>query len=289
MGWEIRSGRAYYYKPARVGGRPRRIYLGSGSVGKLHAALDRRQRRTKEALWASLRAAKAEAAEADRLWADLWAWARALAAASLASAGWYRHRGQWRRAKGRPRTRQLRAAAFLPAAAGDRQARLKALAARADAGDDRARVRLRGLLGRQDVWHAVGRLTAQALTLWVGRVAHAGGQTLDSVLRGVEEKRGRMSGPDPTPAERAVADVAGVAVLALDHADRQAAAPSLHRQVLALHVRRQKAAAYRLCAVLKTLVRLRAAAQKGGPPTAPSMAEIPGLPPPFEGGRREAG
>lgn len=134
MGWESRHGRrAYYYRTCRIHGKPRRVYLGTGAVGRMHAALDDDERVKKSAAadrrraWAAADAALAAAVR----------FARAVGVARLVAAGWYDHRGEWRPARRRPRTRQDRPVPDVPF--GPLDARLRVLSARASSGDGAAR------------------------------------------------------------------------------------------------------------------------------------------------------
>ena len=44
MGWETRGNRQYYYRKARIGGRVRSEYVGSGDFAQFSAALDDEKR-----------------------------------------------------------------------------------------------------------------------------------------------------------------------------------------------------------------------------------------------------
>src|SRR5256885_524345 len=50
MSWETRpSGKKYYYRSKRVGGLPRRVYVGTGATAELAALLDQRKREAQQA------------------------------------------------------------------------------------------------------------------------------------------------------------------------------------------------------------------------------------------------
>src|SRR5438876_60264 len=67
MGWERRQrGGAYFYQSVRVGGRPRKLYLGAGPEAEAHARREdeRRQRRAAERAALEEERARLAAAEA---------------------------------------------------------------------------------------------------------------------------------------------------------------------------------------------------------------------------------
>ena len=141
MGWEVRHGKqSYYYRPVRIDGKPRRVYLGAGAIGRMHALSDAVEREKAAAAVAR----RLAWAVADRALQAAIRFARAVAAARLSLAGYYCHKGTWRPARYRPRTRQHRLLPAIPFAPLD--ARLRVLAARVQAGDEDARRRLAGEL-----------------------------------------------------------------------------------------------------------------------------------------------
>ena len=141
MGWEVRHGKqSYYYRPVRIDGQPRRVYLGAGAIGRMHALCDAVEKDTAAAAVAR----RLAWAVADRALLAAIRFARTVAAARLSLAGWYCHKGTWRPARYRPRTRQHRLLPDVPFAPLD--ARLRVLAVRVQAGDEDARRRLAGEL-----------------------------------------------------------------------------------------------------------------------------------------------
>src|SRR6516225_5627033 len=102
MGWEQVGGRRYFYLSRRVGGRPRRVYVGpanspaaelaaaaadAGRLGRVAAARERQAERER------LRGAEAPLLE-------LCAVTDVLARAALVVAGYRQHdRGDWRRCR----------------------------------------------------------------------------------------------------------------------------------------------------------------------------------------------
>src|SRR5262245_56314398 len=98
MSWTIRGDRRYYYRSSRVGGRPTRTYLGSGSEAEAEAAeVERRKKERAE----RQRARSAECKAHDEAAAPLWKLCRftdVLMKVSLVLAGYRQHdRGEWRR------------------------------------------------------------------------------------------------------------------------------------------------------------------------------------------------
>jgi hypothetical protein len=103
MGWERRRkgpSSGYYYRSVRVGDQVRKVYLGRGEAAHAAAAeLDGRRQARREAELL-LKAELAEMEMANRLAAEVRAWAGGLATAWLILAGHHKHHGQWRRTHG---------------------------------------------------------------------------------------------------------------------------------------------------------------------------------------------
>jgi hypothetical protein len=239
----------------------------------MHERLDLNVRRARRAERESRRTSQQRLAEQDRVWSEVWAWARAVAAAELLCAGWYRHRGQWRVVMEQPRSRHTDTEPDA-ADANPLRAELAALAKKANAGDPAARAGLRRLLDEHpQVWRTLGDLNQLSMAGWTERIA--GGDVLgkESMTRFVDEWKRELAGPDPTPAERPLADVAAVARLALAHAEFGAAGSNDAVAVAAFKARRLDSALYRLTATLKLLAQVRAARHGGGlTPASPPAA-----------------
>ena len=102
MAWEERSGRRYYYRSRRVGGRVVKEYVGAGPAAELAARAEEATRQ------AERRRREAEKAERRRLEAfdrEIAAACEAIeltARAALIEAGYRQHnRGEWRLRRGR--------------------------------------------------------------------------------------------------------------------------------------------------------------------------------------------
>ncbi|MDB5312326.1 MAG: hypothetical protein JWO38_6528 [Gemmataceae bacterium] len=262
MGWEKRQrGGLYYYRSVRINGQPRRIYLGTGQVGRIHELLDRRERRAREAALTVREQATDQLVEADRLATEVWQWSRTIAAASLVAAGWYNHHGQWRRAAGRPRTRHTKPGPVGPGEpVDDPQAGLEATIRRAHAGDAAALAELRALPDeRHEVWQAVGDMNRRANRCWRALAADRTGVDEEALSRVATCWKDRVLKADPTPAERALADAAEVARLVATHAEVLDADAGLPARAGRAGVKRLAAAMRRLGATLKLLARVQAA------------------------------
>ena len=107
-GWERRGKAFYYYRMTRIGGKPRRVYVGSGRLGRLHELLDRRDERVRLAVRAARDREQKQLAEADHRRVEVLHLARLIFDAQMVATGHYLHGGQWRRVLGRPKTRQYR-------------------------------------------------------------------------------------------------------------------------------------------------------------------------------------
>jgi hypothetical protein len=103
MALEQRNGSLYYYRSERVGGRVRKVYLGSGSLAELWAEAERVERERCEA------DREREHAELERLESlaapvlEIDEAADILTRTHLIAAGCHRHKGEWRRARGEAR------------------------------------------------------------------------------------------------------------------------------------------------------------------------------------------
>ncbi len=85
MAWKTVKGYRYYYRKGQ--------YVAGGLYGELEALLDQERQQEREYQRAALEAL----AEEDRTMAGLLDQAQGLAKAYLIAAGWYQHKGQWRR------------------------------------------------------------------------------------------------------------------------------------------------------------------------------------------------
>jgi hypothetical protein len=94
MGWERKQrGGLYYFKSVRIGGQPRKLYLGKGQTAEKQAQEDNQRRQQRQALLAE----QAQLASADAVLQQARTLGKILVAALLVLAGRYHHHGEWRR------------------------------------------------------------------------------------------------------------------------------------------------------------------------------------------------
>src|SRR5437870_4021189 len=97
MGWEQRAGCRYYYRKKREKGRIRSEYVGTGLLAELCAATDSFERLQQAAKRAAGQAVRRAEAEIDRQLANAESALAAMTKATLYSAGYHKHKGQWRK------------------------------------------------------------------------------------------------------------------------------------------------------------------------------------------------
>lgn len=98
MGWELRRGRAFYYRKVRQGMTVVSIYAGGGTAGEA-AATEDRARRAARAMMIETRRLEREQLVAEDQTIDAWFRdVEVIARAAMFAAGHYRHaRGEWRK------------------------------------------------------------------------------------------------------------------------------------------------------------------------------------------------
>src|SRR3954465_12783999 len=102
MGWDVRNGRRYYYRPRRVGQQVVRQYIGTGPLAEREAALDveRRARRAAEGEARRAQVRLFQEAEAPAL--ELVKVTDLIMRAALVGSGFHQHdRGAWRKRRRR--------------------------------------------------------------------------------------------------------------------------------------------------------------------------------------------
>ena len=220
-GWERRGKAFYYYRMTRIGGKPRRVYVGSGRLGRLHELLDRKDERARLAVRAARDREQKQLAEADHLRVEVLHFARLIFDAQMVATGHYLHGGQWRRVLGRPKTRQYRREEReIEESTGDLPSRLKAITRRANDGDFAALAELRELLNHDSaVWGQMDRLCQSALACWSNLAAERTGTPVETLSQIVSAFRVGLLGDEPIPAERALGEAAIVARMALTYAE----------------------------------------------------------------------
>jgi hypothetical protein len=105
MTWERRKGSGRYYTQSRrVSGRIVREYIGSGPDAELIARIDEQDRAARLAAAAEMAARRASEEALDAELDRLCHFAEMAGRAALLDAGFHRHRGQWRKRRGKPRS-----------------------------------------------------------------------------------------------------------------------------------------------------------------------------------------
>ena len=223
-GWERRGKAFYYYRMTRIGGKPRRVYVGSGRLGRLHELLDRRDERVRLAVRAARDREQKQLAEADHRRVEVLHLARLIFDAQMVATGHYLHGGQWRRVLGRPKSRQYRRETCDAAeSTDDLLSRLKSITRRANDGDIAAMVELRNLLNHDSaIWQQMRELCRSALACWSELAAVRTGTPEETLSQIVCAFRVGLFGVEPFPADRALGEAAIVARMALTYAEETA-------------------------------------------------------------------
>lgn len=279
MGWERRQrGGQYFYRSVRLGGVPRKLYVGRGPAAKMLAKAVAQRRQQAEAERAARRAEQARLAPADAALADLAAWTGLLVRAALVLQGFHEHRGEWRRwrydmsrrPKGSTTARPRKGSAGARAAAdpGQDRAAFSDLVARANAGDRAALDDLRALLDRRpEIAEAAGDLARCAEGVWTDLLVGEDALRRESVQRRLAALGADLAGEHATELEKLLVDEILVCYLAKQYATIAAAQPSAGLGQARLRLRRAESAQRRFFAAVKTLAGLRALMPQGLVPT----------------------
>ena len=97
MAWKNVNGNRYYYRNRREGRRVVSEYVGSGFLAEFEARLDLEENERIKAQRVADLEEMHQAKEADKKVNDFLDQAEFLASAALLAAGYYKHKGQWRR------------------------------------------------------------------------------------------------------------------------------------------------------------------------------------------------
>jgi hypothetical protein len=98
---ERRNGQLYYYRSARDGEKVRKVYVGAGEVARICSETDILRRSSRRA---QREQGRAELGRLEAIFApvlELSEAAEVLAHAHLIAAGYHRHKGEYRRARGK--------------------------------------------------------------------------------------------------------------------------------------------------------------------------------------------
>lgn len=238
MPWEQRGARRYYYLPARVNGKPRRIYLGTGDEGRLHELLTFRARRLRGKRVQAVNDRMAAIAGAGMAVRELVDWVRQFVRGVRLLGGEYQHQGQWRR-RGKPRTPPPDSAA---------EADWQAEVGMTDADDNpyQRLERLNELANRRDrsalselsavleagsaLWVEFAERVRGAVDKWADLMAVGDEGAVAEAIRQTTDWSIALAGETPTPAVRAAADAAGVAYLAVRFSEAEVSATPAGRR-----------------------------------------------------------
>ena len=101
MGWERRQrGGLYFYRSARVNGRPRKLYLGAGPAAQAYARQEVERRARRQSERDALHAEQARTAPADLAFQSARTLIDLLVRARLVLSGFHLHHREWRRRHG---------------------------------------------------------------------------------------------------------------------------------------------------------------------------------------------
>jgi hypothetical protein len=101
MAWERRGSGRYYYHKRRTGRTVRSEYVGSGEVAHAVAALDAAAARRRVSLLEERKREREECAALDARLDAVLDLTQAFVGALLAERGYHKHKGQWRRRRGK--------------------------------------------------------------------------------------------------------------------------------------------------------------------------------------------
>jgi hypothetical protein len=97
MAWERRKGGLFYYRSLRINGRVKKQYVGKGPMAELAARMDAANRAYREGKVAARRQVQETYKAVLALLVDLDEHVKAFMFVELDAAGFYNHRGEWRR------------------------------------------------------------------------------------------------------------------------------------------------------------------------------------------------
>lgn len=98
MPWSIRGEKRYYYRHVRVGGRRRKVYVGTGTTAEMQAQVDGERHRTHDRERRRTEAVKRRLLQIESAIGDFDRLVQRFVEARLLLAGFYRHeRGPWRK------------------------------------------------------------------------------------------------------------------------------------------------------------------------------------------------
>jgi hypothetical protein len=237
--------------------------LGRGPAGRIHEILDRRERKKRDEARRLAAELRARMAGDNRHWRELMAVLRPLIAAEMLLAGWYCHRGQWRKAMAKPRERQKAAPPAAPPAEppfSDLLHELHVLNARVNAGDASALDELRSFLATNpEVYRRAGDLTSVTMIHGLAKLSSGDAAQFEIYLQNLQGWRRELLGERPSAIERGLVDAAVSAKLAMTSAEVDLQAGSPTHTIIALKRRSLEKSQFRLTQTLCKLAELQRA------------------------------
>jgi hypothetical protein len=192
MGWKRIAGREYWYQSERQNGRVVTTYFGGGDLGLLMATAQSAIRHERDVQSERCRAEREAFQAEDRAISEWFANVQAVADAAMASAGFHKHKGQWRRKRVSEETQKL----IIRSPEEDTLPELGP-----------------GLAELEPEQREVDFFGSSALWLRDEIARKAGGDNLlaqEMVIRKLDQVRAELEGPNPTPIERLLAERASV-------------------------------------------------------------------------------
>jgi hypothetical protein len=155
-------------------------------------------------------------------------------------------------------------------------AEIRAVLARAGAGDQAALPRLRALLDETQLWRQLGDLAAHAELTWIRHVSGTDLALREMVARKLGALKAELGGPAPSALERLMIDRIAINWLMVGHADLEAAGTKdgdPRRAGLAM--KRQTQAMQRYATAIKALATIRRLLPTAASPTGAGPAARP--------------
>src|SRR5262245_33128879 len=97
MGWKRINGRRYFYQSRREGGRVKSTYYGAGGTAEAIALILASEREEREIERMERQAEREESDAEERAISAWFDDVQAVADAAMLTAGFHKHKGQWRR------------------------------------------------------------------------------------------------------------------------------------------------------------------------------------------------
>jgi hypothetical protein len=206
VAWETRSRHRFYYQSFRKNGRVARRYVGSAScpVTQIIAQADRLQGAERQAAADATRNERRAYEEAESLMRVVCVEGEALVRATLLREGFYqRGRGPWIKRKRQAKmTHASQCQASVPEPSQEEFCRL---AAKADAGDPEALVKVQGILDRHpEIWRQVADLSGRTEAAFIHMISSRSATLAECLRHKVQEMKTDLETEHSTPLERSV-------------------------------------------------------------------------------------